>query len=179
MSNLQLLSLALLAASFMITTSVAGTGIPCYTISNYAVPNYVNLTFNSTKFTVRLNFIGPSSAGITLNDNSSYNLTLGRPLALRYHNANYTSELLNVSWLPVEHSVIINFCSISYVATASSSTTSILTSTSVPPTTVSTSILPVPVITSSNTTSTIPQSHPTRSNGSWFQGLINWLKSIL
>jgi len=105
----------LFAAALMLTVlaSSAFAGEACYLISNFAVPQYVNITLNNTFFQERLNFIGPSSAGVTINDNASYTLLLNQSQTIK-NTTNYTfsTTLLNVSWLPVEHSVSLSLCSI-------------------------------------------------------------------
>lgn len=186
-----LLPMFLLITALAITSSAATSGIPCYTISNFAVPNFANATFNGTLYTIRLNFIGPASAGITLNDNASYNLTFGNPTTVSTNaNYTYTSQLLNVSWLPVEHTVVIDFCSVPKapaaapnaivpVATIPTSVSTSSTSTTSTSTIKSTIVQSIPVITSSNTTSTISQQHSTQPSGSLLGGFINWLKHLL
>jgi len=130
-----------LALGILIPNAFAGQA--CYTISNFAVPNYVNITLNSTKFMMRLNYIGPNSAGITINESRSYNLLLNQSQTImETGNYTYSSELINVSWLPVEHTVVVTLCSEPNQSMASTTTTSIPAS----------------------TTSTMPQSNPYSSN---------------
>jgi hypothetical protein len=146
----------------------------CYSISNFAVPNYVNLTLNGTRFMMRLNFIGPDSAGITIDDNTSYSLQLNRSqVVFNDSNDTYFTELVNVSWLPVEHSVIVDFCSDPNLlpvksTSTTSATTSVTTSSSVVSTTPSTVR---PSTTALQSTTTVPQA-------GLLQGFINWLSSL-
>ena len=186
-----LLPIALLITALAVTSGAATSGIPCYTISNFAVPNFVNATFNNTLYTIRLNFIGPNSAGITINDQSSYNLTFGQSTVVSANaNYTYTSELMNVSWLPVEHTVVIDFCSVPKtpavasnaivpVATIPTTVSTSSTSSSSTSTIRSTIVQSIPVITSSNTTSTISQQHTSQPSGSLLQGFINWLEHLI
>jgi hypothetical protein len=115
------------------------------------------------KFTIRLNFIGSNTAGITIDDNSSYTLPLNQSVFIESLGGyNYSSELLNVSWLPVEHSVTIAFCS--------SQESLNLSTTTLGPTTIpefTTTIQPATIFTTTAPTTTVdmPVNHPPAPKG--------------
>jgi hypothetical protein len=112
LKNLRTLYLLVSAITLLVIVPNAFAGQSCYSISNFAVPNYVNITVNNIKFAIRLNFIGPNSAGITINDSRSFTLPLNQSVVvLNGTNSTYFSELVNVSWLPVGHTATIYFCS--------------------------------------------------------------------
>ena len=136
----------------------------CYSVSNFAVPNYVNITLNGTKFMMRLNFLGPDSAGITINESKSYSLLLNQSQVVgKNRNYTYFSELINVSWLPVEHSAVILLCSTlnqsATSTTTSSSTTSASTSTATTSTLATTTVAATTVA-----STTMPQQPPAGQN---------------
>ena len=128
----------------MLAPGATGTRV-CYAISNFSAPNYFNITLNGTKFTIRLNFIGPSSAGITIDDNNSYTLQINQSqVVAQSPNYVYTSWLIGVSWLPVQHTASMAFCSTPNNQTSPNTITSLPTSTS--------SSIPTSTTTSTSTT---------------------------
>jgi hypothetical protein len=148
----------------------------CYSVSNFAVPNYVNITLNGTKFMMRLNFLGPDSAGITINESKSYGLLLNQSQTIaKNRNYTYFSELVNVSWLPVEHTAVVMLCSAlnqsASSTTTSSSTTSSTTSVSTTTTVATTTTLP-----QTSASTTMPQQPPARKDNT---GLIAGVVALI
>lgn len=137
--KLAVFALALSLVLYPLMAGAAG-GEACYVVSNWAVPQYVNITLNGSFFMMRLNFLGPNNAGITINETHSYSLNLSNTVMVRT-NANYTftSTLLNVSWLPVEHTAKINLCSTLNPNVITTSTTIPASTTMTTSTTISTS----------------------------------------
>ncbi len=113
-NRLRPLGLLLAAAlAFTLLASSTFAGEACYLISNFAVPQYVNITLNGSFFQERLNFIGPTSAGVTINDNASYTLALNQSQDIKNTtNYTFTTTLLNITWQPVEHTASVSLCSI-------------------------------------------------------------------
>lgn len=88
------------------------TGNACYTISNLAQRNYVNITLNGTKFNILLNFIAPTFAGFMVNNvSNTYRLNETTVIGSN-KNYTYTAELTNVSYKPIENTVTLLVCSI-------------------------------------------------------------------
>ena len=83
----------------------------CYIFDNLTQYNQANLTLNDTRFQLRVNFITPTSAGVTVN-NSSYTLYANTTQQI-YRNTdfNYTIELTNLSYVPIEDTVQLKVCS--------------------------------------------------------------------
>jgi hypothetical protein len=157
----RLLSLLIPALALVLLIPSASAGRACYSISNFAVPNYVNITINGTKFMMRLNYLGPNTAGITINENKSYSLLLNQSWVIKNTtNYTYSSELVNVSWLPVEHTAIITLCSTPNFMPFTTTTVSITTikTTTVTSTSVSTTQ-------STSVPATVPSSTPLLNEG--------------
>ena len=94
------------------TVSVYSSGTQTgYTIANLTVGNSENLNFNNNAKTmhVTLNFITPTSAGITVSNSTasqSYTLSLNSPVAIiDPNNYTYYAELTSLSYLPILHTI--------------------------------------------------------------------------
>ena len=169
-------------AFVLLSSQMAFAGKACYLLSNFSAPNFVNLTLNGTKFVERINFVGPQSVGISINDTNSFTLPLNRSVIVANTSKyTYTAELINVSWLPVQHSAVLTFCSTlrnlpnsttsSIATTTSSSTSSTLRSTTVKKTT--------SIATTATTTSieAAPVKPVSGQKGFW-SGIIYWLEHL-
>jgi hypothetical protein len=96
-----------------------GSGLPtvllngsCYTISNYSQKNTETFTLNGVSISSAVNFIGPTDAGVTVNGRIYASIVQGQNYSiLNNQNYTYTMSLLNLSYLPVEHTVQLGFCS--------------------------------------------------------------------
>jgi hypothetical protein len=70
-----------------------------------------NGTLNGTFLQIRVNFIGADTGGVTVN-NGSYTLTPGVPQFLFSESGhNYTVELTNITYIPIEHTIAVKVCS--------------------------------------------------------------------
>lgn len=81
----------------------------CYTIANLTAENQETEGFNGTSLNLVVNFIGPTDAGVSVNG-TAYTILPHVSYDLRPGSARYTVDLLNVSWLPVEHTIALNLC---------------------------------------------------------------------
>ena len=79
-----------------------------YTISNIAQKDVFNVTINGFQVNVTDNYIGPALTGITVNG-KAYTLLDGTPETIGSPNPyfNYNVELVNVSYIPVLHSITL------------------------------------------------------------------------
>jgi hypothetical protein len=83
----------------------------CYLISNLAVPNTASVTLNGTRMGLTMNFIGPNNTGVTINSFSG-TLLPNKIQEISNNGAfNYTVELTNISYIPIEHTVTLKICS--------------------------------------------------------------------
>lgn len=90
------------------TLSQAGS---CYIVGNLAVPNTAGFTLNKTQIGLTTNFIGPNQTGVTINGNSE-TLLPNQPQSLFQSGGyKYTAELTSISYIPIEHSVVLQICS--------------------------------------------------------------------
>ncbi|MDE1865858.1 MAG: hypothetical protein KGH94_04450 [Candidatus Micrarchaeota archaeon] len=147
----------------------------CYKISQFAVPQYVNITLNGVKFMERMNFIGPNSAGVTINENASYTLYPNQSQVIwRTPNYTYTTELVAISWLPVEHSANLTLCSTPNAPALQNSTSTTIS------TTVSSTILPTSTIpAAANSPITASQIQPqAKAQSGFLQLIISWLSNL-
>jgi hypothetical protein len=113
--------------------SGGGTQLPevtylgsCFTISNMTQDKAANGTLNGTFVNIRVNFVGPDTAGITVSGNTSYTLFPFAPQSLFNQSGySYTAELTNITYVPIQHTIAVSVCSTS-AASLNSSTTPIL-----------------------------------------------------
>ena len=80
-----------------------------YTITNLTKGNSETLNFNNNTKTIHItiNFITPTTVGITANNNT-YNLTIGSPVTLvDPNNYTYYAKLMNLSYLPIQHTIAL------------------------------------------------------------------------
>ncbi len=83
----------------------------CYDVLNFTQDNQETLTLNGTSFNIVENFITPTSAGISVNGRS-YTLSNGESIdAGSGSGYNYTLQLQNISYLPIQHVVAVSLCS--------------------------------------------------------------------
>ena len=69
-----------------------------------------NVTLDGKFIEIVTNFIGPTSAGVTVN-NVSYTLTEGAaPLPFNISGSDYTLELTAITYLPVLHTIEVSVC---------------------------------------------------------------------
>ena len=89
------------------TATLSGS---CYTITNMTALKGTNVTLDGMFIEIVTNFIGPTSAGVTVN-NVSYTLTQGAlPLPFSISGINYTIGLTTVTYLPILHTIEVNVC---------------------------------------------------------------------
>ena len=89
------------------TATLSGS---CYTITNMTALKGTNVTLDGMFIEIVTNFIGPTSAGVTVN-NVSYTLTQGAsPLPFSISGINYTIGLTTVTYLPILHTIQVNVC---------------------------------------------------------------------
>jgi hypothetical protein len=79
----------------------------CITASNIAVPATFTVDMGNQSLGSNLNFISPTTAGITI-DGISYTLPLG--VSVNLTGTEITMRLLNISYIPMQHTVAIEFC---------------------------------------------------------------------
>ena len=92
------------------TATLSGS---CYNIVNMTALKGTNVTLNGTFIGLVTNFIGPSSAGVTVN-NVSYTLAQGALQTLfNQSDRSYTIELKTVTYLPIIHAIQVKVCSTS------------------------------------------------------------------
>ena len=92
------------------TATLSGS---CYTITNMTALKGTNVTLNGIFIGLVTNFIGPSSAGVTVN-NVSYTLSQGALQTLfNQSGSSYTIELKTVTYLPIIHTIQVKVCSTS------------------------------------------------------------------
>jgi len=96
------------AGSSLPTLSQAGS---CYVVGNLAVPNTASFTLNKTQIGLTTNFIGPNQTGVTINGYSETLLPNQRQTLFQSGGFNYTAELTSISYIPIEHSVVLQICS--------------------------------------------------------------------
>ena len=79
-----------------------------YIITNLTKGNSETLNFNNTKtIHITINFITPTMAGMTANNNT-YNLTIDNTVKLADpNNYTYYAELTNLSYLPIQHTIAL------------------------------------------------------------------------
>ena len=100
------------------TATLSGS---CYTITNMTALKGTNVTLNGIFIGLVTNFIGPSSAGVTVN-NVSYTLSQGALQTLfNQSGSSYTIELKTVTYLPIIHTIQVKVCSTSPPSTNSTS----------------------------------------------------------
>ena len=83
----------------------------CYDLYNLTQKSLVNFYLNNSPISVRVNYITPTGGGITVND-TSYNVTpsvIERLFENRGYN--YTAEMSDLSYLPVEDTFSLAVCS--------------------------------------------------------------------
>jgi hypothetical protein len=94
----------------------------CYMISNLTQKNTVNVAFNGTVLNLTVNFITPTSAGVSIY-NISYATDVGSITEIPGKSGyNYSYELLNVSYLPIQDTIIVKICSSQRLSIQSTST---------------------------------------------------------
>lgn len=131
----------------------------CYGIENLTQYALINFSLNGTKFGIRVNFITPNTTGVTVNNWTS-TLQLGRmQFVENTSNEVYLTELYNVSYIPIGHTVVLKFCSAPVPTSTTSATTSASTSsttTALATTLQSTIIPPPPTTTQPATRQSVP-----------------------
>ncbi|MDE1865440.1 MAG: hypothetical protein KGH94_02260 [Candidatus Micrarchaeota archaeon] len=98
---------------------IGGTVLPtviysngCYTVSNYSQKNTETFTLNGVSISSVVNFIGPTDAGVTVNGRIYESVEPGQNYTiLNTTSYIYTMRLLNLSYLPVERTIQLGFCS--------------------------------------------------------------------
>ena len=89
------------------TATLSGS---CYSITNMTALKGTNVTLDGMFIEIVTNFIGPTSAGVTVN-NVSYTLTQGAaPLPFSISGINYTIGLTTVTYLPILHTIEVKVC---------------------------------------------------------------------
>ncbi len=84
----------------------------CYAISNLTTPDFATVTFTTGSFNIRANFISPTSAGVTINNGSSYDLFVNTPVSIsKTSSYNYSLLLENISYIPAVHTLVLHLCS--------------------------------------------------------------------
>ncbi len=123
----------------------------CFTISNMTQAKSAAGTLNGTSIGMRVNFIGPTQAGITVNNGTSYTLLPGAVQSLfNVSGYSYTAELMNITYVPVLHTVAVEVCGASPASLSASGETVLVVNNS-------------GMVTSRLITST----HPTTNMGFW------------
>jgi hypothetical protein len=82
----------------------------CYTISNLTQRSLVNVSLNGISFEIRVNFITPTTAGVTVNG-LSYTLSLDQQQVIQQASGNnYTMEMTALSYIPIEDTFSLSVC---------------------------------------------------------------------
>jgi hypothetical protein len=141
-----------------------------YQITNITNHNSETLHLgNNTKtINITINFITPTSAGITAN-NKAYNLTVGSPVALMDpNNYTYYAELTDISYLPILHTITLLVYGQPNTPITTTITTPIPTATvpTIPTTTIPPPTTTVPASTTVGITPPASTSLPSSSGGS-------------
>lgn len=97
-------------------TKVVDVNVSGYIISNIASLNTFNLTFSNKSVNVTLNYVTPTSVGVTVDKNSSYALGVNETQLLPGSKNTYL-KLLNISYIPIEQTITL------YVYSASNTST--------------------------------------------------------
>jgi hypothetical protein len=155
-----------------------GTSLPTVlayssgTRKGYQITNITNhnsetlhLSNNTKTIDITINFITPTSAGITAN-NKAYNLTVDSPVALvDPNNYTYYAELTAISYLPILHTITL----LVYSQPNTPVTTTTSTTTAPPTTTITRPTTTLPATTTAAPTpptSSIPTPPPSRGAAS-------------
>ena len=82
----------------------------CYAIYNFAQDDHASVNLPGMNFTAIENYIQTSGAGVTING-TSYSLAVNSPELISKSAINsYYANILNVSWIPVEHAITLEIC---------------------------------------------------------------------
>jgi hypothetical protein len=119
----------------------------CSAISNFTTPDTEYIWINNVRFEVTDNFIGPTTAGVTING-TSYTLSPNVEQDLT-KSGTYTITLSNISYIPVQHTITVTLCLTSPTSGASTSNSTTSTS-NAPATTTTNTITPSPTTTVSS-----------------------------
>jgi hypothetical protein len=99
----------------------------CYEISNLTQYGSETVTLNGTAFAIRVNFITPTTAGVTVNNNT-YSLSPNQLQSILHTTGyNYTIEMTSLSYIPIKDTINLTICSSTANPHAYSNTT-VLTS---------------------------------------------------
>ncbi len=91
--------------------SIFQTSNNCYTVSSITQLNTFTIAFGNEEFNFTENFIGPTDAGVSVNGNA-FTLTPNETVTFFSHAKNYyTMKLLNISYLPLENTIMLEICS--------------------------------------------------------------------
>ena len=90
----------------------------CYDFSNLTKYNTAGIIMNGIEFNLDVNFITPSNAGISINS-APYTFAPEVAQEIKTTNkSNYTAELTNISYIPIEDTVRLSICESSNAMTA-------------------------------------------------------------
>ena len=88
---------------------IVKTSNSCYIVTNLAQLNSLNVSINKVNFKITENYINPNGAGILING-QSYELVVNNTYNIS--NSTVTVKLANVSYLPIQHTITLQLCSI-------------------------------------------------------------------
>jgi|GEM_PF-1886579 len=80
----------------------------CYSVTNIARLNSFNVTLSNQNFLITDSFINPNQTGIIINGRS-YTLSLNTTYNIS--NSTSTIRIINISYLPIQHTVALQVCS--------------------------------------------------------------------
>lgn len=81
----------------------------CYTIGNLNSTSHQPFAFNGTELNFGVNFINQTNAGVKINSSNFVLLPLDH-YGLQLGSDRYSVELLNITWNPVQPTMIVNLC---------------------------------------------------------------------
>jgi len=83
----------------------------CFQITNFSRYNSETVILHGTTFTIDMNFISPDQSGVSVN-NVAYTLQPNEPVNVtKGKGYNFYIKLTNISYIPLDHSITIEFCS--------------------------------------------------------------------
>ena len=91
--------------------SIYQTSNNCYTVSSITQLDTFTIAFGKEEFNFTENFIGPTDAGVSVNGNA-FTITPNETVTFFSHGQSYyTMKLLNISYLPLENTIMLEICS--------------------------------------------------------------------
>jgi YVTN family beta-propeller protein len=160
--------------------SVVQSGL-CKIISNFTTPKSLDTDLYNSTFNLTDNFITPTTAGVTING-KSYTLLADKQVNIST-NQPFSIELLNISYLPIVHSISLSLCFNEAAQTTTTTTIPPPPATTIPTTTPATPTT-IPTTTVQRVTSTVaatpPPASATASGGSSgiLQSIIEFFQNL-